>query len=89
MSAILYNYLPTELVYTIYEYLHRICMLEVCKEMDEIQSILYDYNMPFLCRIGECDCEGDCGSEFFVARETLVVIKGLSLPYFDRVSLYF
>ena len=60
MSAILYNYLPTELVYTIYEYLHRIYMLEVCKEMDEIQSDLFELNIPFLCRIGECECIGPC-----------------------------
>jgi len=59
MSAILYNYLPTELVYTIYEYLHRIYMLEVCKEIDKVQAILYAMNCPRNCMIGECDCEGD------------------------------
>jgi len=76
MSAILYNYLPTELVYTIYEYLHRIYMLEVCKEIDEVQSILYDMNLPLLCILGECDCEGVCYTgNIFMARETLGVIK--------------
>ena len=82
MSAILYNYLPTELVYTIYEYLHRIYMLEVCKEIDEIQSILYDMNLPLLCILGECDCEGVCYTgEVWTPWEALDVIKDITLPY--------
>ena len=61
MSTLLYNLLPTELVWDIYEILHAMYMKDLCQELTGIQSSVVEINrQPFLCRIGECECDGLC-----------------------------
>lgn len=59
MSAILYDFLPTEIVWKIYEDLHKSYTRDLNEELLNTFCYARDRNTPFLCMIGECDCYGD------------------------------
>ena len=69
MSTLLYNFLPTELVWDIYEILHTMYMKDLCQELTGIQfSVVESNRQPFLCRIGECECDGPCNDDYDESR---------------------
>ena len=58
MSFILYSYLPTEIVWKIYEDLHRSRLKDTLYELEEINNLRCQLLYPTHHLVGPCECDG-------------------------------